>query len=186
MVWSAYRAGMAWGVSAADRTATYGCDALPGPAPAEQWFRGITVRAPRPVVYRWLCQLRVAPYSYDWVDNRGRRSPRTLTPGLGEPAVGQRWMTIFTLAAVEPGTSLTFRMTAPAAVRAFGPLTLTYALSGSAPTRLVVKMNLGERGDGPAHWARRRLLAGPDLVMMHRQLTNLRDLAERLGAEHDR
>ncbi|GIF22295.1 hypothetical protein BJ973_002619 [Actinoplanes tereljensis] len=177
---------MSWGVSTADRAAVFGCDALSGPPPAEQWFRGLTVDAPRPVVFRWLRQLRVAPYSYDWVDNRGRRSPRTLTPGLDEPAVGQRWMTIFTLAAVDPGNSLTFRMTAPPAVRAFGPLTLTYALFGSAPTRLVVKMNLGVHGDGPVHWARRRLLDWPDLVMMHRQLSNLRDLAERLGAEHDR
>ena len=74
------------------------------------------------------------------------------------------------------GSSLTFRMTAPVALSAFGPLTLTYAVTGA--TRLVVKMNLGARGDGPAHWARRRLLAYPDLVMMHRQLTNLRTLAE--------
>ncbi|MEU4238434.1 hypothetical protein [Actinoplanes sp. NPDC026619] len=164
-----------WGVDAAERSAAYGCDAL-SPAPAEQWFRGVSVRAPRDVVFRWLCQLRVAPYSYDWVDNGGRRSPRTLTPGVEQLEIGQRWMTIFTLAAFEPGESLTFRMTAPAAIKAFGPLTLTYALSGD--TRLIVKMNLGVHGDSPAHWTRRRLLAWPDLVMMHRQLTNLRDLAE--------
>ena len=63
--------------------------------------------APVETLFRWLCQLRVAPYSYDWLDNRGRRSPRTLTPGLEELEVGQRFMTIFRLAEFEPGRSIT-------------------------------------------------------------------------------
>ncbi|GAA2632936.1 hypothetical protein [Paractinoplanes durhamensis] len=172
----------AWGVDAAEKSAAYGCDVI-SPAPAEQWFRGVGVRAPQSHVFRWLCQLRVAPYSYDWVDNRGRRSPRELTPGVEQLEIGQRWMTIFTLAGFETGQALTFRMTAPGALLAFGPLSLTYALfPAPAATRLVVKMNLGARGDGVPQWARRRLLAWPDLVMMHRQLTNLRDLAEQTYA----
>jgi hypothetical protein len=168
-----------WGVDAADLAVTYPCDEVV-PDPAEVWFRAIAVRAPRPTVFRWLCQLKVAPYSYDLLDNWGRRSPRTLTPGVERLATGQRFMTIFELVGFSPDEQLTLRMTAPKALALFGPLTLTYAVrdAGSAGTRLVVKLNVGERGEGLLRRARRRALAWGDLFMMQRQLTTLRGLAE--------
>jgi hypothetical protein len=62
----------AWGTDPAERAAAYRCDEIV-PDPAEAWFRAVTVRASRPTVFRWLCQLRVAPYSYDLLDNGSRR-----------------------------------------------------------------------------------------------------------------
>lgn len=170
----------AWGVDAAEMAARYACDEV-APDPAEVWFRAVSVRAPRSTVFRWLCQLKVAPYSYDLLDNAGRRSPRTLTPGVELLATGQRFMTIFELMSFTEDEQLTLRMTAPRALRWFGPFTVTYAVRDAAGggTRLVAKLNVGERGEGPLRWARRRALAWGDLVMMHRQLANLRALAER-------
>src|ERR1700752_3116019 len=95
-----------WGSTAAERTASYDCDdCVPGAEIA--LFRGIDIAAPVSVVFRWLCQLRAAPYSYDLLDNLGRRSPRELTPRLEELEVGQRVMTIFHLASFEPDRHLT-------------------------------------------------------------------------------
>jgi hypothetical protein len=99
-------AGIDWGSTAAERAASYPCeDFVPG-ADLEV-FRAIDISASVDVVYRWLCQLRAAPYSYDLLDNLGRRSPRELTPGLEELEVGQRIMTIFHLASFEPDRHLT-------------------------------------------------------------------------------
>lgn len=168
-----YRGGMratVWGATAAEQAAAYPCDDL-APDPAEAWFRAVTVRAPRATVFRWLCQLRVAPYSYDLLDNAGRRSPRTLTPGVERLAAGQRFMSIFTLVDFAVDEQITLRMTAPRALAFFGPLTVTYAVRDhEGGTRLVVKLNVGGR--------RKVLLAWGDLVMMRRQLLTLRRLAE--------
>jgi hypothetical protein len=46
------------------------------------------VDAPPAVVWPWVGQVRLAPYSYDWLDNLGRRSPRSLR-GLADPVPGE-------------------------------------------------------------------------------------------------
>jgi len=164
-----------WGTSVEERRRSFSCDRwLPGPD--EALYRGVTIDAPPEVVFRWLCQLRAAPYSYDWIDNWGRRSPRALTPGLERLAIGQRVMTIFELVEFEPGRHLTLR-TLPS-VRLFGTLLVTYLVAPQAGgsrllAKLVMRYPSGARG-----WLMRRLLPTGDLIMMRRQLLNLKRLAE--------
>jgi hypothetical protein len=148
-----------WGTTAAERARSYPCDALlRGP----ECFRGVSVAAPPAVVFRWLCQLRAAPYSYDLIDNLGRRSPRTLTPGLDALAVGQRVMTIFRLVAFERDRHLTLRTRGTV---------VTYAvLPDGEGSRLVAKLIFS----GPLA----RAMPWLDLPMMRRQLLNLKALAE--------
>ena len=166
-----------WGSTAEDRARPFACDRhLTGEADA--WFRAVDVDAPAPVVFRWLCQLRVAPYSYDWIDNFGRRSPRTLTPGLERLRVGQRVMSIFELVEFEPDRQLTLVLRG--AHWAFGRIAVTYAVvpRDERASRLVVKVLV----QPPARGAVARLwrAAGPwlDLVMMRKQLLTLKALAE--------
>ena len=83
------------------------------------YFRAVTIHAPAHTIFQWLCQLRVAPYSYDWIDNGGRHSPRSLDPALEHLAVGQRVLTLFRLVEFEPDRHLTMVMASAQAIAIF-------------------------------------------------------------------
>ena len=164
-----------WGSTPQERERAYPCDAHLSDAQVVCW-RAVDVDATPATLFRRLCQLRVAPYSYDWVDNLGRRSPRELTPGVGHLEVGQRFMTIFELIEFEDGRSITLAMRRAKSV--FGEVVMTYAVEERGPnvSRLVAKLRWKLPGFGG------RLLARPaavaDLIMMRRQFLNLKRLAE--------
>jgi hypothetical protein len=166
--------GANWGATAAERAMALPCDGL-ADDPAVTCHRAISVEAPVAVTHRRLCQLRAAPYSYDLLDNFGRRSPVELTPGLGELEIGQRFMRIFRLVSFDE-TSITLR-----AERTF----VTYAVlpegAQGSRSRILVRVLFVPRtriGGALAH-----LLVVGDLVMMRKQLLTLRDLAQRDAAK---
>ena len=133
-------------------------------------WRGVRVEAPAEAVWPWVAQVRLAPYSYDWIDNAGRRSPRELV-SLPEPRVGDRFTTaggheFGRILAVDPPKQLTGTI-----MGAF----LSYVLvpQGHDGTRLLLKIVMRTR-----RWAALGLCIG-DLVMARRQLLNFKQLAER-------
>jgi len=144
-----------------------------------EYFRAVGVAAPAGVLFRWLCQLTVAPYSYDLVDNFGRRSPRELTPGAGRLARGQRVMTIFELVDFREGEHLTLAMSDPRAVSLFGRVALSYVVLpvSEHSCRLVAKLRVRYPERPPGSWMR-WLLPWGDLLMMRKQLLTLKHLAE--------
>jgi hypothetical protein len=163
----------AWGATAAERAAPLPCDALV--PDGRVLVRAVAVDAPAEVVFRWLCQLRAAPYSYDALDNLGRRSPQQLTPGLDDLRVGQRFMTVFRLAEFAHGE----RLTLLTPKTPFGRVAVTYAVTpvGERASRLLLR--IAWRTPGPRVLG--AALAAGDLVMARRQLLNLKQLAERDG-----
>lgn len=165
-----------WSVTADEATDEYPCDRITQ-TPVRVLTRGTDIDAPASVAFRWLCQLRVAPYSYDWIDNRGRKSPRTLTPGLDRLALGQRFI-IGVLADFVVNEHITLRAL-PAAERLFGLVAITYRVSARGPhgSRLVVRLLVHEPTRCWQH-VRYHLLAWGDLIMMRKELQTLRDLAE--------
>ncbi len=167
-----------WGATTEEVAAEYPCTALV-PRPRIELWRAVDVDAPSEIVYRWLGQLRVAPYSYDWLDNLGRRSPRELTAGLGGLQVGQRVMTAFRVTSVVPGREFTAAI-GPVGRWILGGAAVTYRVvpkAGDASCRLVARLDAVAHGPAGRLWS--RILAWGDLVMMRKQLRTLAGLAER-------
>lgn len=169
------------GAEPSEQARLYPCDVVLPDAPVECW-RAIDIEAPPAVVYRWLCQLRVAPYSYDWLDNFGRQSPPALVPGLASLEPGQRFMTIFALVDFTPGSSITLRTDRARWV--FGDAAVTYVAEpvGSG-TRLLVKLRV-DPPHPPHGWVLRWLYEPGDFVMMRKQLTTLKSLAEQTASSY--
>ena len=160
--------GQRWGVTDDEVARRYPCDEF-GPARAAEAWRGVTVRARPERVWRWLVQLRLAPYSYDLIDNLGRRSPQQLVPcpvpAPGEPFTRALGRDQGRVISVEPGVQLTARI--------LGALMSYVLVPDGDGTRLLLKIVLpGSRVIAPT------VVLG-DLVMARRQLLNLKQLAER-------
>jgi hypothetical protein len=159
-----------WGSTPSERAEAQPCDQFVA-APRRELFRAVDVAAPVPDTFRWLCQLRVAPYSYDWIDNFGRRSPRRRDPRNEVLAVGQRFMTIFRLADFEPDRQLTLVLMSATSI--FGELAVTYAARpATCGSRIVVKLVMRSPGLAPS------VLAFGDFIMMRKQLLTLKRFAE--------
>lgn len=160
-----------WGVIQAEVDRRYPCDDILG-SPGLQLWRGVSVRAPAVAVWPWLRQLRLAPYSYDWVDNLGRRSPRALRD-LPDPRPGDPFTRVagrFDLGRVRsvvPGEQLTATI-----MGAF----MSYVLVPDGPsTRLLLKVVAAQRNIGAV------VLGLGDLPMARKQLLTLARLAENGG-----
>ena len=156
-----------WGVTPAETRLRFGCDAhVPDPTMAA--WRGVTVHAEPDAVWRRLCQVRLAPYSYDLVDNLGRRSPRELRhvadPVVGDPFTRALGSDQGRVVAVDPGRELTATIMGAH---------MSYAvLPHAAGSRLVLKVVAR-----PRRWLAPALSVG-DLVMARKQLLTLKQLAE--------
>ena len=161
-----------WGATPAEVTRDYPADAaVQGPTVA--MTRAVTVRASVGTTWRWLCQLSVAPYSYDWVDNPGRRSPRELTPGADDLVVGQEIVKVYTLTSVEAPRQWTGL--------AQGWMAATYAVEPDPhdPARCRLVCRMVAAAPTPLTRLRARALAWGDLPMLRKQLLTLQSLAER-------
>lgn len=156
-----------WGVSDEDVARRYPCDDAVA-APVFQAWRGVTVRTSCEQLWPWVAQIRLAPYSYDWIDNFGRESPRELR-ALPEPQAGEHFTTsgrrrLGRILSATPNQQLTGRIA--------GAVMSYVLVPDGQETRLLLKVVTGS-----GRWTAPMLSVG-DLVMARRQLLNLKALAE--------
>ncbi len=157
-----------WNVTDDEVARHYPCDDFVA-RPTLQAWRGVTVHATPETLWPWVGQIRVAPYSYDWIDNLGHRSPQQLK-GSAEPVVGESFSTAATrpvgrILAVEPPEALTGEI--------MGACISYVLVPHGHTTRLLMKVVTAV-----SRWLAPALSVG-DLVMARRQLLNLKKLAER-------
>ena len=174
---------MTWGSTPEERALPLACD-HELPDAVKTWHRAIDVAAPAPVVFRWLCQLRKAPYSYDVLDNFGRRSPRKLTPGLDELETGQTVMMFYDLVSFEKPRHITVLFRSFNAL--FGRRVVTYAVRevDAGHSRILVRVRM-RPPRGPLGLVVPHTLPWIDLIMMRKQLRTLGRLAEKSAAAGD-
>ncbi len=191
-----------WGTSDDERSARFPIDDFVGLEGHAVW-RGIDIARPAEAIWPWLGQLRLAPYSYDWLDNGFHASPRHLLPDLPPIAVGDPFMVWPRVVHLVPAESLTFLC------RSYRDLDKRYGghnwfanlaqkpgyvgfnldwVGGSyrlirisaVHTRALVKLRWKCR-DNILSGLSRRVFEIADFVMMRRQLLNIKGLAESYG-----
>lgn len=157
----------------------YPCDDLL-PDSDDEYFRSITIFSSREIVFRWLCQLKIAPYSYDWIDNFGYKSPESLSPETAFLSPGDSFMTIFELAEWKPNHSITLRLIPNShSEKLFGKIVLTYFITPQHlnEQRLTIKIKI-KYPAGIYGFLVRLILPFGDWIMMRKQLITLKKYSE--------
>ena len=144
------------------------------------YYRGITIEASPKIVYLWLCQMNYAPYSYDWLDNFGIKSPNYLIKNAHRLEKRQTFMTVFPLLAYAPNKHITFASPSnPILAHLYGQFLVSYVIYklNSQKSRLLVKIRWsfpkGVMGELLRFFAPRL-----DLIMMRKQLLNIKKYSE--------
>ncbi len=157
-----------WGTSGAEARSGFPCDAYVKDPSLAVW-RSVGIDAPLHDVWLWLVQLRLAPYSYDWLDNLGRRSPQA-RHDLPDPRPGDHFMVtggrpVGVVLEVKHHIHLTGRILGVTISYRLQPVKIT-------ATRLTMKAT------GKLARGLNTIVSLGDLVMARRQLLNIKQLAE--------
>ena len=175
-----------WGATSEEiASPVVGDDLCPNPRVVAT--RCITIAAPPETVFPWLRQMgfgRAGWYSYDWIDNLGRKSATVIDPnlqGLSAGDVVPGGPADFEAVVVDPPRALVMRLAraGPASQRV--TFVLAYELRDCpSGTRLVTRMQARINAPG-GRMIEKFLLAPGDGIMLRRQLLNV---ARRASAAH--
>ena len=146
-------------------------------------LRCIEIRAHASDIFVWLKQLRIAPYSYDFIDNRFRKSPKYIIENLPPLKVNSHFLLSFHIFGFEENSFIVCRFCQPI----------------NAPVNLYMKdlfieYRIEEQGTKTKLWCKLKGYINTDIsskgfffifsvidkIMMARQLKNIKKLSELL------
>jgi hypothetical protein len=146
-------------------------------------IRSIEIRAKARDIFVWLKQLRVSPYSYDFIDNRCRRSPDYIIENLPPLKVNTHFLLAFHILEFEENSFIVGRFCEP-----INPPVSLYMQD------MFIEYRIIEQGTKSKLWCKIKghintdisskgffvTYSGVNKIMMARQLKNIRRLSEQL------
>ena len=147
-------------------------------------FRCVEISAGASDIFVWLKQLRIAPYSYDFLDNRFRRSPDYIIGNLPPLKVSTHYLLAFHIFGFEENSFIACRFCEP-----INPPVNLYMKD------LFFEYRIAEQGTKTILWCKIKGYLNTDIsskgfffifsvvnkIMMARQLKNIKKLSERLA-----
>lgn len=171
---------ISWGILPGEESLPFPCDTMAGTFDGT-YFRGITIQSTPSIIFQWLIQMRLAPYSYDWINNLGRTSPRQILKDQSDLQIGQTMMHIFEVAQFNPPHDLTLRVKSNSFGKfLFGDILLSYRIIpiNNDSSRLLVKI-YRKFDRGPLGLFMRYFLPWANLIMHRKQLRLFKQLSEK-------
>lgn len=148
-------------------------------------IRCIEIRAAAPDIYVWLKQFRVAPYSFDFLDHRGRKSPGYIIENLPPLKIKGHFLLAFHIFGFEENTFIAGRFCVPInppVNRYMKEMFIEYRIQEyGANTRLWCKVK-GWYNHDIASKGFFTIFSVINKIMTTRQLDRIRKLAEMLAA----
>ena len=148
-------------------------------------IRHIEIHSGASDIFVWLKQLRIAPYSYDLLDNRGRKSPEYLIENLPPLKCGSHFLLAFHIYGFEENKYIAGRFCIPVnppVNRYIREMLIEYRIQESGVNALLWCKIKGWYNHGIASEGFFRFFSVVNLIMTNRQLRKIRKLSEMLRA----
>lgn len=142
------------------------------------FYRAITIKAHAEVIYLWLCHLRSSSCSYDLVSRSKKKFLQTNLYNQPKLKTGQTVMDIFELISFEKNIQMTLSIK-PGAGYPLEGLLISYIIlkHGGNTHRLICKAIMKYK-QTLAGMIAKKILPWGDLIMMRKQMLNIKRFAE--------
>jgi hypothetical protein len=148
-------------------------------------IRHIEICAAASEIFVWLKQLRIAPYSFDLLDNRGRKSPEFLIENLPPLKCGSHFLLAFHIYGFEENKYIAGRFCVPVnppVNRFIREMLIEYRIQESGLNSILWCKIKGWYNHGLETKGFFRVFSIVNLIMTKKQLGKIRKLSEMLRA----
>lgn len=169
-----------WGIQINERDIVFPCDDMDYKFdPKCTLYRAITIEAPAEEIYLWLCQLRFSACSYDLIGSWKKKALKTTLHNQPELKINHTVMGIFELISFEKDAQITLSIK-PNSGYPLESLIVSYMIikQEANSCRLICKANMQYKPSLLGYIAK-KILPWGDLIMMRRQMLNIKRFAER-------